>query len=256
MPITVNDPIRTVGLSSVIASSAQPEFIEFSKDRTKRFLSWLNRPLAQARFRKAVSGAKGLRIQVGAGPARLPGWINTDVYWRASWYLDVTKPWGVAPGSVSHVYGDNMIEHLTLDDGRRMLRYAFGALAAGGRIRLATPDVERIARIYLDDPDTTADLVAWHRTSGRNAVHAVDLLRIYFTHWGHQLGYLYDFASLSAELRQSGFTNITRCGTGESTDPVFCNLETRTDAEASIQLIVEAERGVRSEEPLDGTRTR
>jgi len=208
----------------------------------KSLVALVNRPLAKRRFRRAVSGAHQLRLHVGAATSRLPGWINTDAYWRASLYLDATRPWPVVPGSVSYVYGDNVIEHLTLPEGRRMLECAFRSLCRGGRIRLATPDVERMARIYLGEPAAADQLLAWHRSAGREAAHPVDLLRIYFTHWGHEAGYLYDFASLSQELRRAGFANVTRCGTGESADPVLRNLEARTDAEASIQLIVEAER--------------
>lgn len=219
------------------------------RSRSGRIASWarslisvVNRPLAKRRFRHAVGGAHRVRLHIGAAKSRLPGWIDTDVYWRASHYLDVTRPWPVAPGSVAHVYGDNVIEHLTLPQGRQMLRGAFGALCPGGRIRLATPDVERIARIYLDEPDIANELLGWHRSARREAAHPVDLLRIYFTHWGHEAGYLYDFASLSDELRDAGFANVTRCRTGESTDPALRDLEARTDAEASIQLIIEAEK--------------
>src|SRR6266568_3569638 len=115
------------------------EFIDFSKSQVKRAITWANRPRATARFRRTVSRGEGLRIQVGAGPRALPGWINTDADWRASLYRDVTKPWDVVPGSVSYIYGDNVIEHLPLRDGRRMLAHAIMALGPGGRIRLATP---------------------------------------------------------------------------------------------------------------------
>ena len=217
---------------------------ELVKSPVKRVLGWFNRPIAKLRFRRAVARADKLRLHLGAATFRLPGWINTDAYWRASHYLDVTRPWPVAPESVSYVYADNVIEHLTLAEGRRMLMHAFRSLHDGGRIRLSTPDVERMARIYLDDPEAAGELLEWHQGSGRDAAHPVDLLRIYFTHWGHETGYLYDFASLAEELIRAGFGRVSRWSTGESADPVLRNLEARTDAEASIQLVVEAERPI------------
>jgi predicted SAM-dependent methyltransferase len=201
-------------------------------------LAPLARPVNAARFRRAVRASEGaLRINLGAGDTRLPGWLNTDRNGTAL-HLDVTRPWGVRRGSVSHVYGDNVIEHFPLGVARRVLRHAHAALRPGGALRLATPDVEQTARLYLSDPRA---LLERHRRHGYAIDHAVDVLRIVFTTAGHHRGYLWDFASLSYELAAAGFVDVARCAVGESTDPVLRGLEQRTEAaEAATTLVVEA----------------
>jgi predicted SAM-dependent methyltransferase len=199
-------------------------------------------PLTSRRFGKAVAAAGGLvKVNVGAGEALLEGWINTDVAWWSSIYLDLTKLWPVPPGSVDRIYGDNVIEHFPLDVGRIVLRHCYTALRPGGRIRLATPDVERTARAYLDDPSLTADHLDRHRRHGYPAHHPVDMLRVTYAYHGHHQGYCYDWAALSAELADSGFINIHRYEAGHSDDFSFDGLENRHEpSEAATELIVEA----------------
>jgi predicted SAM-dependent methyltransferase len=199
-------------------------------------------PLTSRRFGKAVTTAPGLvKVNVGAGEAPLAGWINTDVAWWFPIYLDITRPWPIPYESVDRIYADNVIEHFPLDVGRMVFRHCHNALRPGGRIRLATPDVERTARAYLDDPALTADHLARHRRNGYPAEHPVDMLRITYAYHGHHQGYCYDWAALSAELAASGFTDIRRYEAGESDDPSFGGLENRHEyTEVATELIVEA----------------
>jgi predicted SAM-dependent methyltransferase len=207
-------------------------------------LSALNRPFAQWRFRRAVRDARGpIFVSTGAGRCELEGWLNTDVSWRASLYLDLTKPWPVRSASIARIYADNVIEHFSLRVGRRVLQYAFAALEQDGRIRLATPDVERTDRAYLNDPDLTSRHLERHRRFGYDVHYPVDLLRVTFSECGHHLGFCYDFNALSGELDRAGFVDIERFAPGESNDPILWNLEARTEpTEGATSLIVEARR--------------
>jgi predicted SAM-dependent methyltransferase len=188
----------------------------------------------------AVASSTGmLRIHVGAGPRRLPGWTNTDIDGKAEYFLDVVAPWPVSPGTVSHVFADNVVEHLTLEGNRAFLGNAIVSLAPGGTIRLTTPDSEATARMYLTDP---GPLMERHRRHGYDVAHPVDLLRIAFTTSGHHLGYPFDEAALRAELIAAGFVKIRRCRSAESDDPDLRGLEARTEPiEDAVMLTLEAD---------------
>ena len=207
-------------------------------------LAALNRPLADWRFRKAVRAARGpLLVTAGAGNRTLPGWLNTDISWHAHFYLDLTRPWPVPAGAVSRIYADNVIEHFTVSTARLVLQYAFAALAPGGRIRLATPDVGQTVRAYLYDPELTARHLERHRRVGYEVHYPVDLLRVTFSECGHHLGFCYDLNALSSELQRAGFIDVERFLPGESNDPDLRNLEARMEpTEAATSLIVEAQR--------------
>jgi predicted SAM-dependent methyltransferase len=194
-----------------------------------------SRPLADA-----VATATGpLRIHIGAGPKRLPGWINTDIDGKADYYLDVLQPWPVSRGTVSHIFADNVVEHLTLEGNRAFFGNAIASMAPGATIRLTTPDAEATARLYLTNPDP---LMERHRRHGYEVTYAVDLLRIAFTTSGHHLGYPFDEASLRAELGHAGFVEIRRCRSAESNDPDLRGLESRTEPiEDAVMLTLEAD---------------
>src|SRR5262249_18545105 len=137
-------------------------------------LSTLNRPIARWRFRRTLRNApRPLLVSTGAGSRKLRGWLNTDISWRARLYLDLTKAWPTPRASISRIYADNVIEHFPLTVGRRVLGYAFEALEPGGRIRLATPDVERTAWAYLHDPDLTNRHLERHRRVGYDVHYPV-----------------------------------------------------------------------------------
>jgi predicted SAM-dependent methyltransferase len=205
-------------------------------------LTTVRAPMLSRRFRQAVATATGpVKVNVGAGTVVLPGWINTDVLWRSDMYLDLTGPWPVPAGSIDRIYGDNVIEHFSLQAAREVLRHCYAALRPGGAVRFATPDLERTARAYLEDPALTAAHLDRHRRHGYPAEHRADMLRVTYAYHGHHEGYIFDWDSLSSELTTAGFTDVRRCEAGQSDDPAFHGLETRAEpTEEATELIVEA----------------
>jgi predicted SAM-dependent methyltransferase len=204
-------------------------------------LTAVRAPVLSRRFQRAVSGASGpVKVNVGAGTVVLAGWINTDVLWRSNMYLDLTRPWPIRPMAIDRIYADNVIEHFPLKTAREVLRHCFNALKPGGAVRFATPDLERTARAYLDDPQLTAAHLDRHRRHGYPAEHSADMLRVTYAYHGHHAGYVWDWAALSSELAAAGFADIRRYAAGESDDPYFRGLETRAEpTEAATELIVE-----------------
>ena len=218
------------------------EITEAARSVVNDTLTAVRAPLLSRRFQRAVAAMPPpVLVNVGAGNVRLDGWINTDVVWWSEMYLDLTRPWPVPPGSVDRIFGDNVIEHFPLDVARAVLRHSYDALCAGGAIRLATPDVERTARAYLENAQLTADHLDRHRRHGFPAEHPVDMLRVTFAYHGHHRGYCFDWAALSAELAAAGFAEIRRYEAGKSDDPVFRTLERRDEpTEVATELIIEA----------------
>lgn len=219
-----------------------PSALPAAKALARPPLTALNRPVATARLRRLVADTPPpYRILLGAGPATRPGWINTDVSFRAKYWLDATREWPFPAGTVSHVYADNMIEHLTLSGARSFLRCARAAMMPGGVIRLVTPDVEACARIYLGGAEAQERHLARQRRHGYLAEHPVDILRLIFTESGHHAGYLWDEAAMRAELAAAAFAGIQRFGVDESDDEALRGLEHRTSAEeAATSLVIEA----------------
>lgn len=206
-------------------------------------ISRLVRPARERSFQRQVAAARAsgrpVKVNIGAGRKPVEGWINTDIVWQADAYLDIIAPWPVPDGSVDVVYADNVIEHVTLEQGREVFRHAFDALRPGGVFRLATPDVEAVARQYLENGELARAGMERNRERGKNFVHPVELIRETFVGAKHYLGFCYDFASISAEMGKVGFT-VERVPAGKSEHPELVGLEVRMHpAEQATALIVE-----------------
>lgn len=172
-------------------------------------LSRVSRPLGRRRFTAAVRNAPlPLRIELGAWTIRRPGWISTDVHWRGATYLDATRRWPVADNAVEYVCADNVVEHLTLPANRALFAEAYRTLRSGGRMRVVTPDIGALARLYLDGGDAAAPLREELIAEGYSMQHQVDVLRFAFHDDGHHEGYLWDEASLANELSAAGFVDL------------------------------------------------
>ncbi|MGJ9412782.1 class I SAM-dependent methyltransferase [Aeromicrobium sp. CF4.19] len=201
-----------------------------------------NTPLARARARRAFATApRPFKLEVG-GLSPREGWVVTNVNAVTRLYLDATSTWPLEQSSLSHVYSDNVIEHLTLDATRRMLREAHRCLAPGGIIRLITPDVRAHVEMYLSGATALDEAAARHyRDLGLVVEHPIDVLRIPIGAFGHHEGYVFDLETLTVELEAAGFTDVVRTPTGQSEHPELSGLDVRT-SEGGAQLSVEARR--------------
>ncbi|MDQ4068249.1 MAG: methyltransferase domain-containing protein [Actinomycetota bacterium] len=204
----------------------------------------VNQPVAIRRLRRTIARTpQPFRIEVGGHRFTRPGWISTDKGWRTALFMDATSRWPFPSGSADLIYSDNVIEHIRMEGNRRLFREARRVLRSGGRIRLATPDVRRIAELYTGDPTEADWHIAQSQSKGYEAHHHVDLLRIVFQEAGHHVGYLWDFESLSLELREAGFADVARYESGLSDTPELVGLERRDERPASpVMLVIEAVR--------------
>lgn len=215
---------------------------------TKPAVKWafgiVNQAVAIRRLQVTIARTpQPFRIEVGGHRFTRPGWISTDKGWRTPLYMDATSPWPFPSGSADLIYSDNVIEHIRMEGNRRLFREAYRVLRSGGRIRLTTPDVRRIAALYTGGSTEAEWHMAQSRRKGYEVYHHVDLLRIVFQEAGHHVGYLWDFESLSMELRDAGFRDVARYESGLSDTPALVGLERRDERPTSpVMLVVEAVR--------------
>ncbi len=114
-----------------------------------------------------------------------------------------------------------------LDGTRRMLSECWRVLKPGGRLRLATPDLDRVLRLYTSPgAQPQAKYLRWAVPYGRHPTDlplAVVVINSLFHDHGHQ--FLFDEATLHAVLHLAGFADIRRYPPGESDDPQLRGLE-------------------------------
>lgn len=174
------------------------------------------------------------KLQIGAGPNILEGWLNTDEQptSRRVIYLNAKKPFPFEDGTFDYVFSEHLIEHLTYNEGLSMLRESYRVLKPGGRIRIATPDLETLIGLYTPEKsDLQQRYVHWIMDkflSGIGVYSEVFVINNAFRNWGHQ--FIYDRATLQSAMEEVGFIDITRYASGESDDEGLRGIESHGEA--------------------------
>ncbi len=175
------------------------------------------------------------KLQLGAGEHPHAGWLNTDLhdYRRGDElvYLDVRKRFPLPDAAFDLVYSEHMIEHLTYTEGQHCLRESLRVLKPGGRIRVATPSLERLAALY-DGGSAAERYVRWAVATLEPEVDTPlpgIVINNFFRSWGHR--FVYDPATLRHALGEAGFDDIDEVALGAleqhlAEAPEFNELET------------------------------
>ena len=94
----------------------------------------------------------GLLVNIGCGSTWHPAWVNLDMRPVSpqvrSWDVAGGLPFGDA--EVQACYASHVLEHLSRPQAKALLNECWRVLRPGGVLRLAVPDLEAIAREYLD----------------------------------------------------------------------------------------------------------
>ena len=184
---------------------------------------------APLKFRRYLALPGPHKLQIGSGHNLLGGWLNSTLYpiEPGAVFMDAARSFPVPAGTLDYIFSEHVIEHLEYDEALVMLRQCLRALKPGGRMRLATPDLERIIKLY-SQPDGVeqAHYIRWIMQNFRpqygdfSPAHAINQS---FHGWRHK--FIYDEATLRASMKGVGFQNISRVQPGESDDPNLRGLE-------------------------------
>ena len=106
-------------------------------------------------------------LNFGCGGNFHPDWINLDTSPVSPAVIahDVARHFPFADRTFDAAYGSHVLEHLEPAVAKEVLRDCFRILKPGGIIRMAVPDLESIARLYISslegalngDPESEAD---------------------------------------------------------------------------------------------------
>jgi len=173
------------------------------------------------------------KLQIGAGSNMLDGWLNTTLYpfAKGSVFMDATTRFPIADNTFTHVFSEHVIEHVLFEKGAVMLSESFRILKSGGRIRIATPDLAQIIRLYANpEGDDQQKYIRWIMDTFRphigeyNPAHVINQS---FHGWEHV--FIYDQPTLKQALENAGFVDVTLCQPNHSDDPILHGIEQHGD---------------------------
>jgi len=170
------------------------------------------------------------KLEIGARVASLDGWLGTDIdpVSEDSVFLDATKPFPFDSCTFDYIYCEHMIEHISWENGQRMLRECHRVLKFGGVIRIATPDLEVVLGLYSRTLSAEqGNYIEWmvRKELPEVTTHkAAFVINNAFRNWGHQ--FIYDRNLMTLALERCGFIDIRRCVYGRSTEAHLSQVET------------------------------
>lgn len=172
------------------------------------------------------------KLQIGSGKNILSGWINTDLNPSSSEiiFLDASRRFPFDNETLDYICSKHYIEHLNLNRGLFMLNECCRVLKHGGKIRIATLNLESVVDLYKTKDKTKiqefyTDFICKNYLSRYTDKYKNDTLVIntLFNNFGHE--FIYDKETLKQLLEQTGFANIKSYLPGESEDENLKNLE-------------------------------
>ena len=104
-------------------------------------------------------------LNLGCGRQFHPDWINVDLEAVSDEVLehDLTRGLPFEEESIDVVYHSHVLEHLKPQEGVKLLEECFRVMKPGGVLRIVVPDLECIARLYLENHQ-----LAWQGKPGAN----------------------------------------------------------------------------------------
>lgn len=155
-------------------------------------------------------------LNAGCGPNIHDDFINLDWWWRPGIDIcwDLTRGIPLEDASLSGVFSEHCLEHLNLNDARKVVSEFLRVLEPGGALRVSVPDGGLYLSVYaqreLDsDSDRNEPKFPYEDSDRSSEIYSpiVSVNRI-ARESGHQ--YLYDFSLLKRICESAGFTDVTR----------------------------------------------
>lgn len=146
-----------------------------------------------------------IKLNLGSGYYKLQGWINVDLdaISRPDVVADLSKGLPFADSTADFMHTEDFIDQLPLPEAMRFLVECRRILKPGGVIRVLTPDVEKLAQLYLQQPDRL--LWFWRQAVSTPLVlgTAAEVFNLGMRIAGHT--FLYDAETFSRMAETCGF---------------------------------------------------
>lgn len=172
-----------------------------------------------------------IKINFGSGHWKFEGWVNVDLDFESQ--PDVCVNLGASlpfrDGVADYLHTEDFVDQLPLEQAYEFFRECHRILRPGGVLRVLTPDMEKLARLYLDDPERLkylwANFVKVPLITGTPG----EIFNTGMRFAGHT--FLYDHETFTRVLSECGF-EARRVAYQESEEAALRGLDLRSPDDA------------------------
>lgn len=185
-------------------------------------------------------------VYLGAGSDRIPNFVHLDNnvskqfkrgmrLSRPEVISDLRDPLPFSDNSVDVIYTIHTLEHLSYPDLVNCLLECNRILNEGGIIRIVVPCFDCMIKDYL--AKKSVDDKPWEVDSTMPLEDHVDFFvaRVFY----HDHRYLHNFQTLTKVLTKTGFSEVLRCGPGETRLPTLKSVFAEKELTRYGDVIVE-----------------
>ena len=173
----------------------------------------------------------GIKINLGSGHWKLEGWVNVDIDFDSDPDVCANLAGGLpfTSGIAQLMHTEDFIDQLELEEAAEFLRECHRILAPGGVLRVLTPDMRKLADMYLNDPEQLKSM--WTEFVGVPLAleTAGEVFNLGMRFAGHT--FLYDEQTFQALAAKCGF-EARRVEYQQSEVPGLCGLDLRSPENA------------------------
>jgi len=174
---------------------------------------------------------ESIKINLGSGHWKLEGWVNVDLDLEslpqvcANLALSLPFQSGIA----DLMHSEDFIDQLELENARSLLAECHRILKPDGVIRILTPDLERLAQLYLHDQEQLKFLWTEHVRVPLQTGTAGEIFNTGMRFAGHT--FLYDAETMTRLAAECGF-DARRVEYQKSAEPDLRGLDLRSPENA------------------------
>lgn len=172
---------------------------------------------------------KVCKLNIGSSIHLLDDWFNVDVqpFYRGQYYMDATARFPFPDASFDFIRSEHMIEHVPYLAGMHMLRECHRVMRPGGIIRIATPDLQKLTKLYetpLSKEQRAYVDAVFRQWRGDYQSSEVGVIINNIFEFDHR--FIYDSGTLGEALRKAGFAAIVQSRPGYSHHAPFQGTDT------------------------------
>jgi predicted SAM-dependent methyltransferase len=145
-------------------------------------------------------------------------WLKTPAWPRDVRRCDVRKGLRFGSATVRFIYSSHTFEHFTCAESLALAKECLRVLEPEGVLRIVVPDLERIVREYMADPQPSAAKTLLSRMSLNHSFQDV-------VHPGSNHSQMFDTKALIHMLREAGFERVEASTFGQSAIPEILEIE-------------------------------
>ena len=172
------------------------------------------------------------KLHLGSGNNVVPGWLNSDKFdSRSDIYLNVCAALPFRDNIFPLVYAEHLLEHIPIRRIRHVFSEVFRILKPGGLFRVSVPGLELFAKNYVQGNDEFfrpyKEDYELERKAGKSRAWILRTNGAYFmtlAHFFHHR-WMYDFETLEACGRETGFSRILRQEFRKSVSPEAAQMD-------------------------------